>query len=600
MPAFEVDAMPRSNAFPATVLALLVTSLAEAAHGQVVTEFPLPPSSDGQPWSITAGPDGALWFTEIFGSESLIGRITTAGVVSEFRTPVYAGPSDIVTGPDGNLWFPNHQSYAGGIRRMTTTGDFKEFPIPTPGGHPEAIAVGPDGNLWFTDGGVNRIGRITMTGNVTEFVIPTTNGTPRGIAAGRDGNLWFTETDGNRIGRISTAGVITEFPIPTAKSSPWKIVAGPDGNMWFTEDPVSEDFAGKIGRITAAGVITEFPSRCGIPHFITAGADGNLWFTGEDVCRMTTEGVVTKFDLSFGAGPLGIAAGPDGNIWFTDTYRRKIGRIATGLCSRNAATLCLNEDRFRVGVTWSVPSEGRHGIGTAVPLTGDTGYFWFFDGDNVELVIKILDGRTINGRFWVFYGALSNIQYTITVTDTATGAVKSYENPYGTLASVADTLAFGSAGEAVAASTASAAEDVRDASTAELYGLYELLSEAAAGPRVAGGSSCTPGGTTLCLNQSRFQLAVDWEVPGQGFSGHGMAVPVTGDTGYFWFFDSDNVELVVKILDGRAINGRFWVFYGALSDVQYTISVTDTQTGAVRTYTNPSGTLASVADTSAF
>jgi hypothetical protein len=60
------------------------------------------------------------------------------------------------------------------------------------------------------------------------------------------------------------------------------------------------------------------------------------------------------------------------------------------------------------------------------------------------------------------------------------------------------------------------------------------------------------------------------------------------------------VELVIKALDGRAVDGKFWIFYGALSDVHYTITVTDTQTGAVKTYTNPSGQLASVADTSAF
>jgi hypothetical protein len=79
-----------------------------------------------------------------------------------------------------------------------------------------------------------------------------------------------------------------------------------------------------------------------------------------------------------------------------------------------------------------------------------------------------------------------------------------------------------------------------------------------------------------------------------------VAVPVTADTGYLWFFTETNVELIVKVLDGRSVNGHFWVFYGALSNVQYTIRVTDTETGAIRTYENPSGTLASHADTSAF
>ena len=57
-------------------------------------------------------------------------------------------------------------------------------------------------------------------------------------------------------------------------------------------------------------------------------------------------------------------------------------------------------------------------------------------------MIKVLDGTSVNGHFWVFYGALSNVQYTITVTDTRTGAIKVYTNPFGTLASVADVLAF--------------------------------------------------------------------------------------------------------------------------------------------------------------
>ena len=78
----------------------------------------------------------------------------------------------------------------------------------------------------------------------------------------------------------------------------------------------------------------------------------------------------------------------------------------------------------------------------AVAITGDTGYFWFFNGDNVELVLKVLDGRSINGHYWVFYGALSSVQYTITVTDTETQTSKVYTNPQGTLASVADTEAF--------------------------------------------------------------------------------------------------------------------------------------------------------------
>jgi len=113
-------------------------------------------------------------------------------------------------------------------------------------------------------------------------------------------------------------------------------------------------------------------------------------------------------------------------------------------------------------------------------------------------------------------------------------------------------------------------------------------------------TGCTANATTLCLNANRFQVQVSWKAANIGATGSGRAFPLTTDTGAFWFFTNGNLELVVKVVDGRAVNGKFWVFYGALSDVEYTITVTDTQTNAVRAYFNPQGQLASIADTSAF
>jgi hypothetical protein len=109
-------------------------------------------------------------------------------------------------------------------------------------------------------------------------------------------------------------------------------------------------------------------------------------------------------------------------------------------------------------------------------------------------------------------------------------------------------------------------------------------------------ASC-PG---LCLNGSRFIVTVAWTNPRNGSTGTGHALPLTGDTGGFWFFDPRNVELNVKVLDGRGVNGHFWVFYASLSDVEFTITVTDTETGAVKTFHNPPYTLASRADVTAF
>jgi hypothetical protein len=71
-------------------------------------------------------------------------------------------------------------------------------------------------------------------------------------------------------------------------------------------------------------------------------------------------------------------------------------------------------------------------------------------------------------------------------------------------------------------------------------------------------------------------------------------------SGAFWFFDEDNLEIVVKLVDGRAVNGHHWVFFASLSDVEFTVEVTDSVDGSVRNYYNAPGNLASRADTSAF
>jgi streptogramin lyase len=248
--------------------------------------------------------------------------------------------------------------------------------------------------------------------------------------------------------------VMTEFALPSANSLANGITAGPDGALWFTEE------RGQIGRITTVGVITEFAVPSSFAYGITAGPDGALWFTqsttptagcfprcpkGNKIGRITTAGIVSEFNIpTAGSGSEGIAAGPDGNLWFTESNGNKIGRITTtGGCFADTDSLCLNESRFRVQVACRAAIQATNdGSGIALPLTSNTGAFWFFSQDNLELVVKVLDGRSINGKWWVFYGSLTNVEFTITVTNTETGAQRTYFNPQGQLASVADTFAF--------------------------------------------------------------------------------------------------------------------------------------------------------------
>ena len=117
--------------------------------------------------------------------------------------------------------------------------------------------------------------------------------------------------------------------------------------------------------------------------------------------------------------------------------------------------------------------------------------------------------------------------------------------------------------------------------------------------RLSAAEPCVPSETVLCLNQGRFRVAVNWK-DFSGRTGVGRKRELTTDTGVFWFFSAENVELTVKVLDGRPLNDRFWVFYGSLTNVEFTLEVTDTETGRQRVYRNPSGHFASAGDTDAF
>lgn len=117
---------------------------------------------------------------------------------------------------------------------------------------------------------------------------------------------------------------------------------------------------------------------------------------------------------------------------------------ATGLVADGSAdrTLYLNDNRFRVEVAWT-DFGGSSGPGLISPLrTDDTGIFYFFDSDNLELSVKVLDALGINGSFWVFYGSLTNVQFELTVTDMVGGATRTYSNNLGVFASEGDTAAF--------------------------------------------------------------------------------------------------------------------------------------------------------------
>jgi len=111
---------------------------------------------------------------------------------------------------------------------------------------------------------------------------------------------------------------------------------------------------------------------------------------------------------------------------------------------------------------------------------------------------------------------------------------------------------------------------------------------------------CVPSPTAACL-ANRFKVEVTYDATPSGSSGPGNVVLESTESVKFWFFDPSNIELIVKSLDGCWLNHQWWVFAGGLTDVGVVIQVTDTSTGAVKTYTNAKGKLfQTFGDTAAF
>lgn len=105
-------------------------------------------------------------------------------------------------------------------------------------------------------------------------------------------------------------------------------------------------------------------------------------------------------------------------------------------------------------------------------------------------------------------------------------------------------------------------------------------------PTVAAGP-CAPGPTVLCLNGGRFKATAQWRTANA--AGAGQAASLGDDAGQLWFFAADNPEMVVKVLDSCADFGHFWVFASGLTNVEVTLTVTDTRNGTTRRYFNPLG-----------
>jgi photosystem II stability/assembly factor-like uncharacterized protein len=430
------------------VLSLFVVPSAAAANwtragleGEIVTAIVVDPSSSSTLW---AGAQlSGIWKSVDAGrtwnrsSAGFTGDITVALLRDPTRPGVlYAGSNTGVfkSTDSGASWSPANSGLPG----------LAVSALAMDPGNTSTLYVAVDDHA--SGGGVYR----TVNGAATwqHFPLPVPAAPAAGLAVrGPDVYAGW----GNVLFRSSDAGASWTIPYPDTLQSGIKAIAARAGRQDVlvgtaqigihravsTPAPAWEASSlglttGRISLIAASPANPDVVFTAGNGGGVFRSADGGRNWTALDAGLANTDVAALAADST---GRRLYAATGDG------VFSIDLDAPAPPPCG-SATALCLTQDRFRVEVSWRVPAQGTSGVGTAIPITDDTGTFWFFTPNNLELMIKVLDARVINGRFWVFFGALSDVAYTVVVTDTVTGAVKRYENPSGRLASVADTDAF--------------------------------------------------------------------------------------------------------------------------------------------------------------
>jgi hypothetical protein len=408
----KVDGLPwgpASNGLPS----LPVTSIA-------LSPVPLPPcpATCTAPPSLLAGTDGAGVFASGDGGGHWVpsgSGLTSASIVALASAPgtntAYAATSSglFKTTDSAATWTP-----VGGLPVSVTAVEIDPL-------HPSTVYAGTTFSNPEANGSIFRSvdGGVTWTSPTDAF-----RGNSSVLALAID-----PQDPTTLYASVSSASPSCAEPcIPPPPSVAYFLYKSIDsGSTWFE----AEAGLGYSTRVASIAIDPTLPATvyAGGSGGVFRSLDGGASWSGYNAGLSDTNVQVLALDPT---APANVYAGTASSGVFVNTFS------ASGGC--NIQTLCLVNGRFQVQVNWNYG--GQILPGQAAPATISAGNFWFLTPDNLELTIKILDGRGVNGSWWVFVGALSNVEYTITVTDTVTLRTRTYFNPQGRLASIADTSAF--------------------------------------------------------------------------------------------------------------------------------------------------------------
>jgi len=218
------------------------------------------------------------------------------------------------------------------------------------------------------------------------------------------------------------------------------VISGTTVNFMVTANNLSTITGAHIHRLSTRSIVVAFPNNFvnGVLVGSISGADTAL--LNEIISNPGAFYVNVHSSEKPGGAILGNLAG---GALTTSGSPGTAGQESAFTCTEpNDTVLCLNGGRFKTEVTWKT-SSGTTGVGHGIKLTNDSGYFWFFNNQNVEMIVKALDACSIGSTLWVFASGLTNVQVTLKVTDSRTGKSKTYSNPNGlAFLPIQDTSAF--------------------------------------------------------------------------------------------------------------------------------------------------------------